>query len=127
MKRAPLLWFCLCVLALQPTAEAQSFYESYTFTTPAGIAPGSADGSGTSARFREPAGATQDSSGNIFISDTWNQTIRKITPAGRVTTFAGTAGFGGGSDGKGSAVSFWFPTGIAADASDNLYVSSASS
>src|SRR5947209_7201420 len=99
MKRVFLL---LSVAALSISAGwvgAQTFYEPYTFTTLAGIAPGTADGTGSAARFYEPSGIGIDSTGNIFVSDTFNDTIRKITPAGVVSTFAGTAAVYGGSDG----------------------------
>jgi hypothetical protein len=64
--------------------------------------------------------------GNVFVSDTGNNTIRKITPSGTVTTLAGVGGAGAGSgfaDGVGSAVRFRVPTGIAVDAAGKVYVS----
>ncbi len=94
-------------------------------TTFAGTASstGTADGTGAAARFNTPIAAVVDSSGNLFVTDQLNHTIRKITPAGAVTTFAGTAGSIGGTDGTGNAARFAGPSGIAIDASDNLYVS----
>ena len=82
---------------------------------------GSADGSGAAARFNQPAGITADTAGNVFVADQTNQTIRKITPAGVVTTLAGTAGVSGNADGSGAAAQFWNPYGIAADTAGNLY------
>jgi sugar lactone lactonase YvrE len=100
--------------------------------TPAGVVstlagsalvPGSVDGTGSAARFNFPSGVASDSAGNLFVTDRNNGVIRKITPAGGVTTFAGAAGTFGGADGTGSAARFAAPDGIAIDASGNLYIS----
>jgi len=109
--------------------------DSYNFTirkiTPAGLVttfagqtgnPGSADGSGISAQFCFPRGVAVDASGNLFVADSLNYTIRKITPDGLVTTFAGQAGQQGSIDGTGSAARFFSPDGIAVDAVGNLFV-----
>ena len=93
-------------------------------TTLAGLAgmDGSTDGVGSAARFNGPRGMAVDSKGNIFVADTFNDTIRKVTPAGVVTTFAGTAGAAGSADGTGNAARFNRPRGVAIDSDDNLYI-----
>ncbi len=91
-------------------------------TTLAGTAgmAGSADGTGAAASFSGPAGVAVDSSGNVYIAD--NQTIRKITADGVVTTLAGTAGMLGSADGTGAAARFDFPADVAVDSAGNVYV-----
>jgi streptogramin lyase len=91
-------------------------------TLAGGGAQGSTDGTGTSARFSEPRGVAVDSSGNVYVADYGNSTIRKITSAGVVTTLAGTAGSVGSTDGSGTAARFRGPNGIAVDSSGNVYV-----
>jgi hypothetical protein len=93
-------------------------------TTLAGTAgmAGSTDGTGVAARFNTPLGVATDSAGNVYVADTYNSTIRKITPAGVVTTLAGTAQVTGSSDGTGAGALFNYPTGVAVDGEDNVYV-----
>lgn len=93
-------------------------------TTLAGMAKaqGSADGTGSAARFRRPVGLTSDRSGNIFVADSENHTIRKITPHGVVTTLAGSAGISGSADGAGGAARFNNPHDVAVDGEGNIYV-----
>lgn len=99
--------------------------------TPAGVvstlagmsgATGSADGAGAQARFRAPAGIAADSAGNVYVADSGNNTIRKISPDGTVTTLAGTAGLRGSFDGTGAAAMFNGPTGMAVDSAGTVYV-----
>ena len=92
-----------------------------TFAGTAGQ-PGSADGTGASARFRTPRGIAVDGAGNVYVSDTGNDTIREITPAGSVSTLAGMAGVAGSLNGTGTAAQFWNPQGIGTDAAGNVYV-----
>ena len=83
---------------------------------------GSADGAGSAARFVQPAGVAVDGAGNVYVADSFSNTIRKLGNGGVVTTLAGTAGGRGGSDGTGSAAQFNAPTGVAVDAAGNVYV-----
>ncbi len=88
---------------------------------------GSMDGTGADARFTNLYGVTVDSTGNLYVADTNNNIIRKITPAGVVTTIAGKAGIEGSTDGKGADARFNNPTGITVDADGNIYVTDWSS
>jgi hypothetical protein len=79
------------------------------------------------ARFNGPQGIKLCSStGDLYVADTLNYTIRKITRAGVVTTFAGMAGIRGSADGIGSSALFTEPRGIAMDAASNVYVTDGS-
>ena len=93
-------------------------------TTLAGLAgsSGSADGTGSAARFGQPCGVAVDSAGNVYVADSGNHTIRKVTPGGVVTTLAGLAGSSGSADGTGSAARFNVPCGVAVDSAGNVYV-----
>jgi sugar lactone lactonase YvrE len=93
-------------------------------TTLAGTAgiKGTADGTGTAALLSNPAGVAVDSQGNVFVADSENNNIRMIAPGGVVTTYAGKKNSIGSRDGTGSAAQFFYPQGIAVDASDNVYV-----
>jgi sugar lactone lactonase YvrE len=93
-------------------------------STLAGIAgkAGHNDGPGASAQFNNPHGITGDAAGNLYVADTRNHTIRKITPTGAVSTLAGMAGKAGSADGNGATARFHIPRGITADAAGNLYV-----
>ncbi len=92
--------------------------------TLAGLAgnPGNADGTGTGAHFYNPEGVAVDGSGNVYVADTWNHTIRKITAGGVSSTLAGLAGTFGTFDGTTSGARFNGPTGVAVDGSGNVYV-----
>jgi len=109
---------------------ADSFNNSIRKVTPAGVVstlagngfPGTADGSGPAAQFSSPYGVAVDGSGNVYVADTDNNTIRKVTPAGVVSTLAGTAGAAGFADGTGAAAQFDYPWGVAVDGSGDVYV-----
>lgn len=93
-------------------------------TTLAGTAgsPGSANGTGAAARFNFPVGVAVDASGNVFVADSRNFTIRKITPAGEVTTYAGAPFQTGSVDGPAASARFFLPYGVAVDGGGNVYV-----
>ncbi len=82
---------------------------------------GYADGPGVSAMFDGPMGMVTDKAGNIFVADLGNNRIRKITPDGTVSTFAGS-GVAGASDGVGTAATFNHPDFIAMDSSGDFFV-----
>jgi sugar lactone lactonase YvrE len=83
---------------------------------------GNADGTGDNARFREPTGVATDGAGNVFVADWGNNAIRKITPAGAVTTVAGLPTVDGSDDGVGTNARFWLPAGVTVDAAGNIFV-----
>jgi uncharacterized repeat protein (TIGR02543 family) len=98
-------------------------YTAMQFVRLAGnMTTGSNDGVGTNASFNGPAGIAVDSSGNVFVADSWNHTIRKITTNGSVSTYAGLAGTSGSTDGAISSARFKSPYGLAIDKTNNLYV-----
>ncbi len=88
---------------------------------------GIADGTGSAAEFYEPQGVAVDSAGTVYVADTWNHTIRKITPAGVVSTLAGVPGSAGSIDGNDlnegtNTARFNSPAGVAVDGDGNVYV-----
>lgn len=82
---------------------------------------GKVDGIGTDAQFDQPVGIAVDASGNVYVADQQNNVIRKITPDGNVTTFAGSGKIGH-TDDIGILAEFASPSGVAVDASGNIYV-----
>ncbi len=92
----------------QPSHTIRKISKDGQVTTLAGMAgqEGSADGAGAAARFSSPAGMAIDAAGFLYVADAGNKTIRKISPQGVVTTFAGASGQSGAVDGVGAAARF---------------------
>jgi len=117
------------ITTLSPTNSggaitAATYTQVTTFAGSTAGTSGTTNATGTSARFNNPSNIVTDASGNLYIADNGNNEIRKITPAGVVTTFAGsTAGFSGFTNATGTAARFNGPGGLAIDGSGNLYVS----
>ncbi len=100
-----------CVAGSQLTIDTMAGSGSATY----------ADGTGANASFYYPYGIAADASGNAYVADTYNNRIRKVTPAGIVTTLAGNAA-PGYTDAKGTSALFNLPFGIALDKAGNLVV-----
>ncbi|HVR36292.1 MAG TPA: SMP-30/gluconolactonase/LRE family protein [Methylomirabilota bacterium] len=99
--------------------------------TPAGVVTtlagraregGSVDGVGSEARLSSPRAVAVDGEGNVYVAEEYSNTIRRITPEGLVTTFAGKAGESGNADGMGQDARFDLPRGLAVDGEGNVYV-----
>ncbi|WP_431104766.1 PKD domain-containing protein [Roseateles noduli] len=82
---------------------------------------GYADGTVAQSRLYAPLGVAVDAAGNVYVSD-FNHAIRKVTPAGIVSTIAGIAGYVGSQDGIGSGATFNFPSHLVAAADGTVYV-----
>ena len=115
----------VALLAASTYSQAQSIYTPYAFTNFVGQPGmvGFADGEGTGAQFYMPGSVALDSAGNLFVADTQNQVIRRVSPAGEVTTIAGTPDKSGSTDGVGGgAAQFNGLVGLSSDIAGNLYV-----
>lgn len=105
---------------LEPASNSIAVASSVT--TLAGLgAPGFSDGNGGAAQFNAPQGLAIEKNGNLIVGDTGNQRIRRITPAGDVTTVAGS-GAASFVNGNGTAAAFNYPQGVTIDPSGNIYV-----
>ena len=83
---------------------------------------GYGDGQGAAARFNSPVAVAVDAAQNVYVADSFNYVIRKISPGGAVTTLAGVAGTSGDADGQGNAARFQRPVGMVSDPAGTLYV-----
>ncbi len=122
-----LLGYTLLVgLAWPLSLSAQTQSPPPTVSTLAGSAEGkgkqSTDGAGVAARFDWPMGLAVAADGTVYVTDTYQHTIRKITPAGLVTTLAGSPAAVGSQDGSGAAARFNHPVGLAIASTGVLYV-----
>ena len=78
-------------------------------------------GPATAASLNQPSGVAVDAAGNLYIADTLNNRVRKVTSTGTITTVA-VGGSGLGDGGPATAASLWWPSGVAVDAAGNLYI-----
>jgi len=109
----------LFLFAFAMTLRAQ---DSVTTLAGQALVSGAVNGTGTNAAFSDPAAMVADAKGNLFLADSQNHAIRKITTNGVVTTFAGQLGVAGSANGTGTAARFDSPCGLAFDQGGNLYV-----
>ena len=106
-------------LVVDSLATTSTVYQWTNFVGMPGGA-GSEDGVGADGHFDSPAGLATDDAGNLYVADEFNHTIRRVTPAGVVSTLAGKPGQEGSSDGVGRDARFDSPKGVAVDATGNV-------
>jgi len=124
-QRLQLRAVAFVIFAVFLVARGSLYAQPLTITHFAGSTGGLGwyDGTGSGARFKLPAAVAADASGNLYVADTENHTIRKIVLAtGEVSTLAGLAGSIGEKDGVGSEARFAYPRGITADGAGNVFV-----
>jgi sugar lactone lactonase YvrE len=120
----PALFAALLTLVGGQRVAALDYSNAYSITTLAGNVGNSGNlinGLGTAASFSNPNAVAVDSSGNVYVADTLDYCVRMITPAGNVTTLAGSGSMGE-VDGPGTGAKFGPLKGIAVDSSGNVYV-----
>lgn len=103
------------------TGSDQSTTTGQVSTFAGATAGGFLDGMGTAALFQDPMGIATDVAGNVYVADSYNSAIRKITTDGKVTTLAGNGNLGL-VDGNAETAQFYSPSGLAVDAAGNVYV-----
>jgi sugar lactone lactonase YvrE len=114
--------FASTLFACKKQAEPAASKLTYTVSTLAGSGmAGFTNGTGGSATFNHPSAVAFDNQGNVYVADSDNNCIRKITASGVVSTLAGT-GVAGQTDGPGATAQFNWPQGIAVDAQGTVYV-----
>ena len=113
---------------LPPKTNYVQFTNVWTTIAGSATAPGNNDGTNNEARFNQPLGVAMDTTGALFVTDTLNHTIRRMShdSSGWITTtIAGTPGLSGSADGTNGAARFDEPSGIAADRRGDLFVTDA--
>jgi len=120
----PCRFLFLTALLLLPAAALAQTKVVYAWRNFAGQpgASGTNDGAGVAARFYFPASVATDSVGDLYVADSINCTIRKVTNAGAVTTLAGSPGSYGTNDGTATSARFSVPSSVAVDGAGNVYV-----
>ena len=113
------LMFALFLLAAAQSSQSQYVTHIANVTTLAGATAGLTDGSSKVAKFNVPYAVALDRFFNLYVADTSNDRIRKVTPRGDVSTLAGSPGY---KDGTGTLAQFRSPRGVAVDMNDFIYV-----
>ncbi|MCX6396057.1 MAG: PxKF domain-containing protein [Propionibacteriales bacterium] len=79
-------------------------------------------GPATSSNLRTPFGVAVDGSGNVYIADTSNHRVEKVTPGGQLSVIAGTGAAGAPTAGPATSSNLSYPTGVAVDGTGNVYI-----